>query len=76
MGADDEHQRILRAEARRARMTVVRARLGDEPAEPGPFGLEGMILAAKLSFAAAAFAGQPLARASRATIEVRWVPAR
>ncbi|NOU27971.1 MAG: hypothetical protein HOO96_08705 [Polyangiaceae bacterium] len=77
MGADDdEQQRQLRAEARRARMTVVRTRLGHEPAEPGPFGLEGMILAAKLSFAAVAFAGQPVARTPRTAIEVRWVRAR
>jgi hypothetical protein len=74
MSDDEEHQRILRAEARRARMTLVRAQLGDEPSEPGTFGLEGMILAAKLSFAAAAFAGHPVARASRASIEVRWIP--
>lgn len=57
-------------------MTLVRARLGDEPAEPGTFGLDGMILAAKLSFAAAAFAGQAIPRVPRASMQVRWVPRR
>ena len=76
MAVDDEHARLLRAEARRARMTVVRARLGDEPSELGPFGLEGMILAAKLSFAAAAFAGQVLPSGPRRAVAIRWVSAR
>jgi hypothetical protein len=76
MSDDDEQQRLLRAEARRARMTLVRTRLGDDRAEPGTFGLDGMIVAAKLSFAASAFAGQAIPRVPRASMQVRWVPSR
>ncbi len=76
LAADAEHARLLRAEARRTRMAVVRARLEDKPTEPGLFGFEGMVLAAKLSFAAAAFAGQTLPQGPRSAIAIRWVPAR
>jgi hypothetical protein len=82
MAADaDERERLSRAQARAARMTVARVRFGDESAA-GPFGLEGMVLAAKLSFAAMAFAGQTLPRSDRTeaqdrlAIAVRWIPAR
>jgi hypothetical protein len=54
-------------------MTVRRARVGDTEADGGPYGLEGMLMAAYLSQVVGAVAAASSAPVPRSSMQVRWV---